>query len=95
MLRKLERLGISPEQLSEITAYCNSVDPADEENTLGFEYRGQFIINIFASPCMRYKYDISKAMEVYGEPAVRDFCKRVLRKIGRMRTSWIWTKFVN
>ncbi len=84
MLKKLEKLGIAPEQLSEIITYCNGVDSADEENTLGFEYKGQFITNIFASPCMRYQYDISKAMEVYGEPAVRDFCKRVLRKIGRM-----------
>lgn len=75
-------LGITPEQLEKVKAYCDTVDVDDEYNTLGFEYKGQFIVNIFTDPTGRFDYDLYTAISTYGENNVRDFCKRVLRRIG-------------
>lgn len=74
-------LGITPEQLAKIKAYCDDVDVDDEDN-IGFEYKGQFIVNIFIDTSARFPYDLDDAISTYGENNVRDFCKRVLRRIG-------------
>ena len=73
-------LGITPEQLAKIKAYCDDVDVDDEDN-IGFEYKGQFIVNIFMDASALFAYDLYDAISTYGENNIRDFCKRVLRRI--------------
>ena len=78
-----QRLGITPEQLTRVKAYCDSLDisKADELNCLAeFEHNGQSIVNIFLSPCSRFEYDIDKAIEVYGLKNVKGFCELALEK---------------
>ena len=73
-------LGITPEQLAKIKEYCYDVDVDDEDN-IGFEYEGQFIVDIFTDPSTLFDFDLQDAISYYGENNVRDFCKRVLRRI--------------
>ena len=74
-------LLITPEQLEKIKEYCYDVDVDDDDN-IGFEYQGQFIVNIFTDPSTLFDYDLKDAVSKYGENNVRFFCKSVLRRIG-------------
>ena len=73
-----EMSDITSEQLDEVKAYCDALDMDDDNNSVGFEFDGQFITNIFLSPCGRFEKNIYEAVATYGAENVKDFCKQVL-----------------
>lgn len=74
----LDMFDITPEELDEVKAYCDTLDMDDDNNTTGFEFDGQFITNVFLSPCGRFEKNICEAVATYGAENVKDFCKQIL-----------------
>ena len=78
MLELPEMSDITSEQLDVVKAYCDALDMDDDNNSTGFEFEGQFITNVFLSPCGRFENNIYEAVATYCVENVKDFCKQVL-----------------
>ncbi len=78
----LKKLGITPEQLSQIEDYAYSVNDWDDD-LIGFEYpkTSQWIYNIFLDPSGRFDLTIEDAVKKYGLENCRKFCRDVLKEI--------------
>ena len=62
----------------------------DTDNAVGFEYKGQFIINPWIDPTGRFHLTTAGAIDTYGLKNFATFCGRVAKLIPREGERRTW-----
>ena len=80
----LKKLGITAHDLDLIAVWSTL---ADVESEVGFDWNGQWIVDIFMDTTRRFDKTLAQAVDYYGFENVRKFCFDALARIRNISES--------